>query len=138
MFSREAFSVGSSSIPARSERDGRPARAELDAARRGLRPAAGGARNKVFDGYSSGLVGSDEMEGELRAAQHPVLDGDAAAMQFDNALHNRKPQSGAALLVAIPAPEALKDQLPFLRRDAGTAIQHLHCAVFLDDQFDQG
>lgn len=85
---------------------------------------------------SSGQIRSDEMDGELGATLGSVLHIDAGAVQFDNALHDRKPQSGAALLAAIATPEAAENQVPLLIRDSGTSIPHPLLAIPLDDELD--
>ena len=60
------------------------------------------------------LISGNEMDRELRAATDPVLNGDGCAMQFDDALHNRKPKPGTSSLATITAPETAKNKISLL------------------------
>ncbi len=64
--------------------------------------------------FSARFVSGKEMDRELRAATDPVLNGDGCAMQFDDALHNRKPKSCTSRLATIATPETAKNKIPFL------------------------
>ena len=52
-----------------------------------------------------------EKRAPLRLA---VLHRDDGRMQFGDALHDRKPEPGAAVLAAVAPPEAAEDELAFV------------------------
>src|ERR1700761_5517607 len=79
----------------------------------------------------------NKMQRKLRAARRSVLDLDRRAMQFGNAMHNRKTKAGASLPAAIAAPEAAENQFAFFHRDSRTAIADRHRSVFLNSEFHQ-
>src|ERR1700720_2936732 len=77
------------------------------------------------------------MDGELGTARHPVFHGNRGAVQFDDALHNRKPKSRTPLLISIAAPEATENKLSFLLRYSRSLIPNADRAVVLDHKLDR-
>src|SRR5262249_9979400 len=77
-----------------------------------------------------------EFQREARAVGLAVFDRDARGVQLGDALHDRKPETGAALLAAVAPPEAAEDQLALVLADAGSTVEHIDRAVILDDELD--
>src|SRR6476469_238510 len=76
------------------------------------------------------------MDGELRATRCPVLYHYGCAMQFDDALHDRKPKPRASLPAAIATPKAAKDKIVIPLGYARTSISHPYCPAFFNDKLN--
>src|SRR5260221_13941609 len=79
-----------------------------------------------------------EGEREYCAAAAAVADDDRAAMRFDDARYDGKPQPGASRAPAIAAPEAAEDEQPVLGRDARAVIGDADDAGGVDLDLDGG
>ena len=68
-------------------------------------------------------------DGEHRAALGPVLGADLSALQLDEMLCDREPESGAARIARarfVDAVEALEDARQILFRNARALVRHRH------------